>query len=98
MRIVQRLHEKRDLNDASTNTLLDAMQHQIYRDGFPKGMPAATIYNKIGFSETPHWHDAGIMKLPNGREYLYAFLSKGTGSRIVADFASTIYPVLQASN
>ncbi|HEY5806025.1 MAG TPA: serine hydrolase [Candidatus Saccharimonadales bacterium] len=93
--IMQRLYEKRDLNQTSTNLMLEAMKTQVYRDGLPKGMPQATVATKVGFSETPHYHDVGIVTLPNGRNYLVAFFSKGVGSRVVADFGATIYEALK---
>lgn len=95
MLLLQRLHAHLDLNESSTNLMLEAMKTQVYRDGLPKGMPEATVASKVGFSETPHYHDVAIITLPNGRNYLVAFLSKGTGSRPVADFGATIYTVLQ---
>ena len=94
IKILQRIQEGK-LDKSSTKVLKDAMKTQVYRDGLPKGMPEVTVYDKVGFSETPHYHDVAIIELPNGREYLVAFLSKGTGSRVVADFASTVYAQLK---
>jgi beta-lactamase class A len=93
IKILQRIQEGK-LDKGSTAVLKEAMATQVYRDGLPKGMPAK-VYDKVGFSETPHYHDVAIIELPNGREYLVAFLSKGTGSKVVADFASTIYAQLK---
>jgi beta-lactamase class A len=95
IKILQRIQERKDLEKSSTDIMLNAMKTQVYRDGMPKGMPEATVYDKVGFSEVPHYHDVAIIELPSGRQYLVAFLSKGTGSRPVADFASTIYAALK---
>lgn len=90
--ILKRLHARQDLGDSSATALLASMKDQIYRDGF-QTLAGAVIYDKIGFYETG-WHDVGLMELPNGRTYLYAFLSKGSGSKPVADFAATIFTEL----
>jgi beta-lactamase class A len=89
--ILRRLHKGRDLTRSSTEIMLKAMKTQVYRDGLPKGMPEATVADKVGFSETPHYHDVGIVSLPNDRDYLVAFLSKGVGTRVVADFGALLY-------
>ncbi len=95
MTILQRLHARMDLNEDSTKLMLEAMKTQIYRDGLPKGMSQATVYDKVGFSETPHYHDVGIVTLPNGRDYLVAIFSKGAKSSQIADLGQTIYQALQ---
>lgn len=94
-RLLARLQSRQDLSETSTNSLLESMKNQVYRNGLPKGVPSATVYDKVGFSETPNYHDVGIIRLPNNREYIVAFLSEGAGSRQAADFAATIYAVLQ---
>lgn len=95
MLILQRLYSRLDLTESSTNIMLEAMKTQVYRDGLAKGMPEATVSTKVGFSETPHYHDVGIVTLPSGRNYIVVFMSKGTGSRVVADFGATIYEALK---
>jgi beta-lactamase class A len=94
IKILQRIQAKKELSETSTNLLLDAMKTQIYRKGLPSGFPEGTIADKVGFSETPHYHDVGILTLPSGRQYLVAYFSKSAGSRQAADFASTIYAKL----
>lgn len=95
MIMLQRLYDKRDLTEASANLMLDAMKTQVYRDGLAKGMPDAAVATKVGFSETPHYHELGIATLPNGRKYLVAFFSKGVNSKVVADFGATIEAALK---
>jgi beta-lactamase class A len=95
MFVLQRLHARFDLNENSAKLILDAMKTQIYRDGLAKGMPEAAVATKVGFSETPHYHETGVITLPNGREYLVSFFSKGASSRAVADFGTTIYQALR---
>ena len=93
MAILKRLHEHRELNDSSTNLLLNAMKNQIYREGFPKGMPEATVADKVGFYETGY-HDVAIVTLPNKREYLVAVLSEDARAADIASLGSIIYAKL----
>lgn len=92
--LLQRLYERKDLNEQSTALMLEAMKGQIYRNGLPKGMAGATVADKVGFSETPHYHDVGIVTLPKGRDYIIIFLSEGAGSRQAADFGKTVLEAL----
>lgn len=95
VKILQRLQANKDLNAENTAFLLDAMKTQIYRNGVPAGMPAATVADKIGFDSPDLWVDGGIIYLPNGRQYIYCiFGNGGVGSTNIRNFAETIYPVL----
>lgn len=92
--ILQYILEKRDLNDANTEFLKDAMrvQDQRFRNGLAKGAPDATWETKVGWNEQYNYHDVGIMTLKNGRQYAVAILSLNNGqSAPIADFAATIY-------
>lgn len=97
VKVLQRLQMRKELSQTSSDLMLGAMKDQVYRKGLPKGLPEATVYDKVGFSETPHYHDVGIIVLPDGREYIVAFLSQGVGSAVVADFGTTIYATLKGS-
>ncbi len=92
--VLERLQGNRDFGQDLVGLLRGVMKQQVYRNGLPLGMPEAVVADKVGFSETPHYHDVGIISLPNGREYIVVFLSQGVGSRVVADFGKTIYPSL----
>ncbi len=93
--ILERLQAKQDLNAENTNFLLDAMKTQIYRTGLPRGMPAATVADKIGFNSPENWHDTAIVTLPNGREYIVCILGGGgVSSKDIASFGQTIYAKL----
>ena len=95
--ILQYILQKRDLNDEHTAFLRDAMlkQEQKYKNGLAKGMPAATVYSKVGWNGTANYHDVGIIVLPDGREFVVAILSQGNGSsKPIANFATTIYTAL----
>lgn len=95
MTILQRLHSRMDLEENSANLMYEAMKTQIYRDGLAKGMSQAVVATKVGFSETPHYHETGVITLPNGREYLVSFFSKGVGPSVLADFGATILEALK---
>jgi len=91
--ILKRLQANRDLTKQSTDFLLDAMRNQIYRDAIPKGMPEATVANKIGFYETG-WHDASLITMPDGRQFIMVVLTKDARSRQIADLARVVYAKL----
>ena len=93
-KILIRFQANQDLSQANTSILRTVMEQQIYRKGLPDGMPQATVADKVGFSETPHYHDVGIVTLPNKRQYVVVFLSQGVGTRVVADFGKTIFATL----
>lgn len=95
--ILQYILEKRDLNDANTEFLKEAMrvQDQRFRNGLAKGAPDATWETKVGWNEQYNYHDVGIMTLKNGRQYVVAILSLNNGqSAPITDFAATIYDKL----
>lgn len=95
VRLLTRLHAKQDLTDADTEFLLEAMRTQVYRTGLPQGIPDAKVANKVGFDSPDLWVDAGIITLPNGRDYIVSiFGDGGVGSAQIRDFASTIYTKL----
>jgi len=93
-KILERLQGNRDFGQDLKQLLLGVMKQQIYRNGLPLGMPEAVVADKVGFSETPNYHDVGIVSLPNGRDYIVAILSQGASSRQIADFGSTLYGAL----
>lgn len=93
-KILERLQGNRDFGQDLKQLLLSMMQQQIYRNGLPLGMPEAVVADKVGFSETPNYHDIGIITLPNKRQYIVAILSEGASSRQVADFGQAIYAAL----
>jgi beta-lactamase class A len=95
VRILARLYAKEDLNVSNTNYLLKAMRTQIYRTGLPQGMPQAKVADKVGFNSPDLWVDAGIITLPNKRDYIVCiFGNGGVGSAQIRDFAATIYTKL----
>lgn len=92
--VLERLQGNRDFGQDLKQLLLSMMQQQIYRNGLPLGMPEAVVADKVGFSETPNYHDVGIITLPNHREYIVVCLSQGANSRQVADLGKTIFDAL----
>jgi beta-lactamase class A len=93
--LLQRLQAKQDLQGTHTQLLRQAMQTQIYRNGMPKGMTGATVYDKVGFNEDKNYHDVGIVALPNGREYIICIFSQNQGSsRPIASLSQSLYTAL----
>ena len=96
--MLQYIVEGKGLNPTNTAFLKDAMRVQDpkYRKGLATGAPNATWETKVGWNEQENYHDVGIMTLPNRRQYVVAILSLNNGKAApIADFASTIYGVLQ---
>lgn len=94
--LLLRLHKKQDLSKENTDFLLDAMRTQTHRGGLPKGMPEATVADKVGFYGNHLWHDVGIVTLPNDRVYIVSIFGyRGSTSTHIADFGQTIYTKLQ---
>jgi beta-lactamase class A len=97
-RLLARLQSREDLTDAHAEFLITAMREQIYRSqGMPADVPEGAMAVKTGFYETG-WHDTGIIIMPDGREFIVAYLSQDAGSRQVADFGRTIYNALLAQS
>lgn len=97
--ILQYIAEGRDLNKENIAFLRDAMrtQDQRFRNGLAKGAPDATWETKVGWNEQDNYHDAGIMTLKNGRQYIVAILSQNNGnSAPIADFAATVYNAISS--
>ncbi len=95
--VFEYIHKRRHLNQPNTALLRDALlnQPQMYKNGLAKGAPQAKVYSKVGWNEQHNYHDAGLMALPDGREFVVVILSQGNGrSAPIADFSSTIYSAL----
>lgn len=94
-KLLVRLHEGKELNEANTKFLLDAMRTQIYRTGLPAGMPNAVVADKVGFDSPDLWMDTGIITLPDNSDYIVTIYGNGgVGSAQISDFGRTIYAKL----
>lgn len=78
--VLNRIALKKDLNDEYTSKLLTSMSTQIYNKGLAKGFVGASVASKVGFNENLNYHDAGIVTLASGRQYLVSVFSQGQGS------------------
>ncbi len=95
--ILQLINSQRDLNQANTDFLLDAMltQDAMFKRGLQRGAPEAKWQTKVGWNEDINYHDIGIMTMPDGRKFAVAILSQNNGaSAPIADFSRTIYSAL----
>lgn len=94
---LNRIAQDRALSSENRAFLLDAMEKQDikFKRGLEKGAPGATWYTKVGWNLDVNYHDVGIMKLADGRQFAVAILGQGSGSPTpIADFAATIYQKL----
>ncbi len=73
---------------SSRNTFISALQRNVYRQGIPKGIPSATVANKVGFLEAL-LHDAAIVTAPTGT-YVLVILTEGSSWAAIADLAREI--------
>jgi len=96
MLIMEAIARKRVVSPEACDEMINIMLHQKHRNKIPAGLPAnIKVAHKTG-SITAINHDAGIIFLPNGRQYVLAVLSSGEpnhakSARIIADISKTIY-------
>jgi beta-lactamase class A len=96
--ILQRFQADKDLTSEHKKLLMTALETQVYAQGLPKLAPKGAYAVKTGFQGNEIWHDTGLLTLPNGREYVVAYLSNNAGSsRTAANFGKTIYDKLLAA-
>lgn len=96
--VLQRFQADKDLTSEHKKLLMTALETQVYAQGLPKLAPKGAYAVKTGFQGNEIWHDTGLLTLPNGREYVVAYLSNNAGSSsTAADFGKTIYDKLLAA-
>lgn len=85
-RMLARVARGEGLQQSSQQTLLDSMEHQVYRDALNKGFSdKVTVFNKIGFNELLEYHDTAIVRFGDGRQLIVSVLTSKVGtSRIAA--------------
>jgi beta-lactamase class A len=83
--ILKALAEGRAADATSTRQMLDILLRQEFNEGIPAGLPGdAKVAHKTGWI-TGITHDAGIVYLPNGQEYVLVILTKGIRDKRAAD-------------
>lgn len=75
------------LSKTSTNTLLSAMERNIFRQGIPAGAKG-TVADKVGFLED-YLNDAAIVYSPTGN-YVLTILTKGSSWGAIAELTRQI--------
>lgn len=73
---------------ASRDRFVDALKRNIYRQGIPKGVPGATVANKVGFLDAL-LHDAAIVYSPTGN-YVLVILTEGASWANIAELTREI--------
>lgn len=72
----------------SRDVWIAAMKGNVYRQGIPKGIPSATVADKVGFLDA--WlHDASIVYSPNGT-YVLIILTESASWANIAELAGEI--------
>lgn len=95
--LLQYILDRRDLNDENTDFLMDAMRDQpdMYERGLKAGAPEGVWFTKVGWNLDVNYHDVGILRLSDGRQFAVAILGQGSGSPApIADFSKTVYEAL----
>lgn len=75
------------LSDASRNTLLSAMERNVYRQGIPAGAKGS-VADKVGFLED-YLNDAAIVYSPTGT-YALTIMTKGSSWGAIAELTRQI--------
>jgi hypothetical protein len=88
--ILSRLESAKDLSQSSQGLFLESMKNQIHRKGLPAGITTATVYEKVGFNEDLEYHDAAILRFPDGRSLIVSLFTKSAGTKNVSGLASAI--------
>lgn len=92
--VLARLHQRRDLNNTYAKLMLTSMEKQIYRDALPKGMPKATVYDKVGFRELDEYHDTAIVTFRDGRSLVISVLTSNVGTKGIVALGAAIQATL----
>ena len=83
------LYSKQILRDqANRDIWINAMKKNVYRQGIPKGIPSATVADKVGFLDA-YLHDAAIVYSPKGN-YVLVIITEGSSWGNIAELASQI--------
>ena len=88
--ILSRLEGAKDLSESSRDLMLESMKNQIHRKGLPAGITTATVYEKVGFNEDLEYHDAAILRFPDGRSLVVSLFTKSAGTKNVSGLARAI--------
>ncbi|MFZ1301805.1 MAG: serine hydrolase [Candidatus Microsaccharimonas sp.] len=74
---------------SSRDKLIYAMKHNVYRQGIPKGLPSATVADKVGFLDG--WlHDASIVYTSGGDTYALVIMTENASWANIAELAAQI--------
>jgi beta-lactamase class A len=95
--ILKKLYDVSGISKDNVDLFLDSMKVQPdkFRLGVPAAITDAIVANKVGYSETPHYHDTAIVYLPDGRAYSMAIFTKGVSVAKVKELASLIHQELK---
>ncbi len=85
---LERLQSSGLLNATDTNTFMDMLRRQIYRQAIPDGSRGATVFDKVGFYGT-YWHDAAIVQKGSSR-YVLVIMTKNASPKAIADLAAEV--------
>ena len=92
--ILSRIGQGNDLSAKSTQLMLDSMLGQVYRNGIAKGFSDSKVYNKVGFRDLVEYHDAGIVRLSDGRQVVVSVLTSNVGVSSISQLAASLQKAL----
>lgn len=96
MVIMEAIAKKKAVNEQADEEMFNILANQYFKDLIPAKLPEGVVVaNKSGFI-TGVQHDSGIVRLPDGRQYVLVILSKNltdinTGKAVIAAVSKKIY-------
>lgn len=91
IKLLSGIENKSLVSSQESNTLLEKMARQVYRNGIP-ATSEGTVYNKVGFL-WDYNHDAAIVRHPEGT-YVAAIMTKGYSFDKIAEITRQIESIM----
>ena len=101
MIIMESIAKKKAVSEQSDEEMFNILADQYFKDLIPANLPdGVVVANKSGFI-TGVQHDSGIVRLPDGRQYVLVTLSKNlkdieAGKEVIATVSRKIYDYIIA--
>ena len=90
--VLQKIQTGEGLSKQSQAAFLDSMKTQDsrYRRGLPSGFSELTVFNKVGWNLSKEWHDAAIVRLPDGRAVTVSVFTENVGYQKIAQLGTSL--------
>lgn len=91
--VTSKISNGEGLEASSATFLQQAMQQQVYREGFPKGFTSSVVADKVGLSETIY-HDTAAVQTNKKITYTITVFTEDIGAKRLAELATLLEAVL----